>query len=366
MLPHALLTKGFPLMGNFYANVLVPEVDVARVVEVVEGLGRRALITGAGRAVFIYDAQCDDQDRTVIERLVGAVSSSCGTAWAVSNHDDDVLWYALAGDGRVIDTYDSNPGYLLGERRAPSGGDAALLTDTFGVPEMRLRVDALLRRVAVDGSFECERHAELLHLLGLPRRPAQLGYRYVSRGELLSESGAIELRGVGGAVLPSDPGRQRASAGDDPSAADASGGPFDSLRVNASYLALQRAEVEFDDRFGPVAGTGRMNAWLAMMKISYYATREGLDAQEDSRVVRCDALLAELLGVSEFARSELTVIAQRAFGVPSLTADELRESRDRSSSLGRAVADRARSLNELYGAWLLKEMRARAARGRGS
>src|SRR4051812_35393866 len=42
----------------------------------------------------------------------------------VMNYDDDVLTYLLVESGKVVDTYDSTPGYFEGHPVDPAGGDA--------------------------------------------------------------------------------------------------------------------------------------------------------------------------------------------------------------------------------------------------
>ena len=102
-------------MGNFYTNIVVTESRTEAVTAAVEALERRAYVVTNGRATLVFDERCDRQDVDELQRLAGMLSKQLHcAALAFCNHDDDILWYALAQNGQVVDTYDSFPGYFTG------------------------------------------------------------------------------------------------------------------------------------------------------------------------------------------------------------------------------------------------------------
>lgn len=186
-------------MGNFYTNIVIVEPRADPVIAALERAGRNAFVANDGRVTIIYDERCDDQDLHELERLAAALASELGLpTLAVCNHDDDVLWYALA-DEYGVDRYNSWPGYFDEGGDTPEGGDARRLCMAFGVRDREEDVAALLEEPHDRIGMEIDRHAQLAELLGIPADAALLGYRYVSRGELaIHEGSALTLRAVGG------------------------------------------------------------------------------------------------------------------------------------------------------------------------
>jgi hypothetical protein len=85
----------------------------------------------------------------------------------VMNYDDDVLTYLLVESGKVVDTYDSTPGYFEGHPVDPAGGDAAALCRAFGMGDPAA-VEAILRRPRSDYVFSSNRHRDLVRAMGFP------------------------------------------------------------------------------------------------------------------------------------------------------------------------------------------------------
>jgi hypothetical protein len=127
-------------MGSFYTNITVLSAGGPAVVEELRGLGREALVADLGSACVVYDRECDEQDTAVLAALAGRLAERLpGTAFAVLNHDDDVL-------------------------------------------------------------FQIERHQRLARRLGQPEASIGSGFDYVSGGEIPSgvEPGRIPRVGRGG------------------------------------------------------------------------------------------------------------------------------------------------------------------------
>src|SRR5262245_14352437 len=136
-------------VGLFYANLTVYRPPREALLGTLRRLGRTAFVgpTAHGHTA-VFDRANDDQDADDIERLgcdlTGGLSCS---ALAAVLHDDDVLYLWLFRDGRLLDTYDSLPGYFdpAAEPGPPAGGSGNLLCNAFGRPERPERLDRLLR-----------------------------------------------------------------------------------------------------------------------------------------------------------------------------------------------------------------------------
>ena len=115
------------------------------------------------------------------------------------NADDDVLAYLLADRGRVVDEYDSNPGYDTGPAVPAIGGDPRLLSNAFSRPGAVERVRHILH--ASSPTFELDRHQALVDALGLPTAVVGMGYRYISDGEA-NDAGLTNLQRIGRAPEP--------------------------------------------------------------------------------------------------------------------------------------------------------------------
>jgi hypothetical protein len=308
-------------MGNFYANIVIPDSDVGRVASAVDELGRRAYVATDGKATVVLDERCDKQDLDELQRLARELSKKLGgVALATCNHDDDVLWYALASNGGIVDTYESNPGYFEGGPDTPKGGDAALLCDAFDAAGKESDVDALLRRAPQDFAFEVDRHRELLELLGLPVEIALLGFGYVSEGELTRGGKPITIRALGGAVAPSEVDEDAPFVPPpiDPQLQAAMQAEAADLMVYGAALAFSRVDVPA--RFALVLGNGSANGYALLMRLQRYIISHQLGYP--TGVIRADDMLAEMLGVREFPFLALSRLVVRAFGVPPLTSDE--------------------------------------------
>ncbi len=175
-------------MGNFYTNLTLRGPSQAAVAAALTG--RRALVTPVvGGRLVVFDAESEDQDAELMAELAAGLSRRfrCPVL-AVTNHDDDILWYQLYLSGELEDEYDSCPNYFDpdAEPAGPAGGDAAKLCAAFG-SERVADVAAILRKSGLDDegyTFEAERHEALVRTLGMPGFGVGAGYNYVSRGEL--------------------------------------------------------------------------------------------------------------------------------------------------------------------------------------
>lgn len=172
-------------MGNFYTNITLTGAPAAAAVAELTALGREAWVADVGPGCVVYDRRCEDQDTEVLAALAEHLATRLSTrAFAVLNHDDDVLWFQLYDGADLVAEY------------ANSGGPrtrVGALCRALGV-RGRLAVWWLLRRPFV---FQVSRHARLARRLGLPDASVGYGFTYLERGERPSGLAADRLRRVG-------------------------------------------------------------------------------------------------------------------------------------------------------------------------
>ncbi len=181
-------------MGNFYTSFTVRSGDHANVVGAMKG--RKSVVSpSANGYTVIWDAECEIQDQNLIQRLGQQLSSALAApVFAVLNHDDDILWYALYAPEGKLDEYDSAPGYFEGEVTPPSGGNAQLLIKTMAPSAVVESVDQVLRNTEYVLAYD--RHSELLAALGTPPF-ATFGYKYINKGELPAGLNKVDLTFTG-------------------------------------------------------------------------------------------------------------------------------------------------------------------------
>jgi hypothetical protein len=316
-------------MGSSYANVLLREPDVDAVAAVLEHLGRRAYVAGNGAVTVVYDERSDQQPRGELERLATLLSSKLGrAALAVANYHDDVLEYQLADNGRIVDRYDSYPGFLEKKgRETPEGGDARRLCLAFGVPEQEQAVAALLLRTRFDIGPEIERHEQLLRLLGLPPDLAMLGYAYVREGDLDQNARGVKLIAICGAPAPMSPVAPASPAPD--SAAAALATEAGEQRFYTAALVLN--EIDVPPKYATLLGRGRVNGYVALHRLNRYLLAHGREDPATGHM-HVDDLVADLLGERAFPLFRAGGLLVRALGVPLLSAQERAEFQHRGSA----------------------------------
>ena len=311
-------------MGNFYANHVLPTANADDVAAVLESHGRRAYIAGVAEATFVYDEQCDAQDLDELRRFAELLSRECRVpVLAACNHDDDVLWLALAEQGRTVDVYDSQPGYFEGEQAPPRVANVKRLCLAFGVTGAANAIEALLEQPHSDFVVEVERHRALLRALGVDSAAGLLGYGYVAGGELAGVDAEVRLRETGG-VAETKPGSHGV-----PAATSSRGGnePFDVLeglgsaesakRIQRTSAALALSEIDLPDGFEEIFQAKRLNGFAAFNRFQRYMMKHGVAhaSAPGGPVVRFDALAARLLGVQESPLREVLPLFMSRLGV---------------------------------------------------
>jgi hypothetical protein len=277
-------------MGAFYTNVTVRHADVGAVIAVLETLRRDAFVTPERNgAIVVFDAQIESQDAKDIDRLAGPISTRLGCAALIAlNHDDDLFFYALLENGKLIDEYNSWPGYFDGAVREPVGGDARKLAAAFGVPDRADQLDRLLH--GTEYAFETERHAALVRVLDLLPAAVGSGYETISEGELPEGIGEGELRSVGVATV------RRAEP---PAPRELTEAETEALRAKLTAMVKPSPEL------AAIIGPAPLPYGRVVMKVVGYVTRHGL-GDTRTRTIRADAALRAVYGVERIAFDQLS------------------------------------------------------------
>jgi hypothetical protein len=185
-------------MGNFYGNITLATNDPTAVETTLRDLRRDAYVSAEDGFVVVFDSI--ELETKGVQRLLSDLSQRLNcVGLAVMNADDDELVYLLADRGRVVDEYDSNPGYGIRAGTPPTGGDARRLCAAFSEGGSELTVRAILH--GPSPVFEVDRHQALVNTLGLPPCAVGMGYGYIAQGDA-EEVGLTDLRRIGAAPEP--------------------------------------------------------------------------------------------------------------------------------------------------------------------
>ena len=153
-------------MGNFYTNVTSRGPAQSDLAGLLRSLGRSAFLTPTtGGFTVICDRECENQDTDLLASLALTVSSHLDCpAWAVLNHDDDVLWYQLFDRGNLADAYISSREWWEDPSEPPPQGNSEILCTLMGNPGDQAQVKKILARSSgvLGYLFEIRRHEELL------------------------------------------------------------------------------------------------------------------------------------------------------------------------------------------------------------
>lgn len=197
-------------MGNFYVNVTLNGPDRDEIAGHLRAEGYKAYVSPTVNGMTVVaEERCDSQDGNFIRTFTAKLSKQFGCpAFAILNHDDDVLQYWLFDEGKLHHEYNSSPNYFAEEHEdeddddavdRPIGGDAKALCDALGCPGNVPAVHLALTQTEDDNSdlvFACERHVALLSALGRPTAAVGFAWIYLQRNEYLpgmSGSTVIEV-----------------------------------------------------------------------------------------------------------------------------------------------------------------------------
>jgi hypothetical protein len=148
-------------VGSFYTNITLRTTQPTNVVDALRAAGREAYVSQPQNGgIVVYDRESEEQEHRKPERARKlAVREAPVSALAVLNHDDDALMCTLHENGKLVDEYNSAPGYFdTGDFGSPEGGGEGFV-------------------------FAVERHSELVTALGLPALAVGAGYNYIDEAE---------------------------------------------------------------------------------------------------------------------------------------------------------------------------------------
>jgi hypothetical protein len=185
-------------MGLFYTNIILYKVQRENIIDFLNWENRVSYLSPTiSDCTVIYDQGTEDQDTDVLRELTEKVTRKLkcrGLASLV--HDSDLYLYWLYDNGKLIDTYNSLPGYFDDEEQPiPKGGNAKKLCSAFDKTESLLEVRDIFERVkegnlSEDWSEEFiqgeDIHGALVKALGLAPFGAYIGY-YTIDNKVLSE-----------------------------------------------------------------------------------------------------------------------------------------------------------------------------------
>ncbi len=135
-------------MGNFYTNVTTRGPAQSDLAAALRNLGRSAFLTPTTNGFsVICDRECENQDTDLLSSLALTVSTQLACpAWAVLNHDDDVLWYQLFDQSNLVDAYISSKEWWEDPEEPPPQGEAEILCKIMGNPGDQAQVKKILAR----------------------------------------------------------------------------------------------------------------------------------------------------------------------------------------------------------------------------
>jgi hypothetical protein len=176
-------------MGLFCVNFHFRTTDDRALSEALgrRGISRYRVVPAQSGWTSLYEEQASEQDDRRIRDLAGGLSKDLHVpAVAFMVHDSDIACYWLFDNGRLLDEYNSDPGYFDTDTDgppSPSGGrtDVLLRYCQPGVRQDELA--ALLSQETVRATtFAEDVIGRLARALGIDRRLAIADYRNVAGG----------------------------------------------------------------------------------------------------------------------------------------------------------------------------------------
>ncbi len=122
-------------MGMFYTNLVLYKAQQIPVANFLCDQKRITYISPTIRNfTVVYDRETEDQNTRVLRNLAESISKKLKCSVLASLvHDSDLYLYWLYGNGKLLDSYNSLPGYFdaKSSRSRPEGGNARKLCKAF-------------------------------------------------------------------------------------------------------------------------------------------------------------------------------------------------------------------------------------------
>ena len=170
-------------MGSFYVHFILHYNDADKAASALLHRSAFLIRTGTGN-ILIAEKEAESQSRSMTRSFTRNLSQKLHCpVLSIGNHDDDILWYYLAVNGRITDEYDSFPAYFnkTDNSSPPSEGKAKVLCAAFG-KRNAARVEEILRKSSDNDDgylFASDRHKDLAKALGIPAFSVGLGFNNI-------------------------------------------------------------------------------------------------------------------------------------------------------------------------------------------
>lgn len=187
-------------MGLFYTNVILYKAQQQQIAEFMNKRNRISFVSPTLRDfTVVYEKETENQDIKVLKKLTKSLSKKFKCkALASLVHDSDLYLYWLYDNARLLDSYNSLPGYFdtEGNKSKPEGGDAKKLCEAFdkqnAISEVRHIFDLVEKgNINEDWSEEYlqgeDIHEALVQVFGMPSFAASIGYFTIVNTELPKE-----------------------------------------------------------------------------------------------------------------------------------------------------------------------------------
>jgi hypothetical protein len=183
-------------MGLFYTNVTLYKAQQQQIADFLTKQKRIAYVSPTqGEYTVVYDKETEDQDTRVLKKLSESLTRQFKCK-ALSSlvHDSDVFMYWLYDRGKLLDTYNSMPGYFDPDtnKASPEGGDVKKLCLAFEKLDESSNIEHIFDLVA-QGNLDIEAeefllgediHGALVQALSMPSFAAYTGYYTIENSDL--------------------------------------------------------------------------------------------------------------------------------------------------------------------------------------
>jgi hypothetical protein len=164
-------------MGSFYTQVLVRGADAHRCADVMRSLRRASYVLPPRNGVTVVcDKETENQDLDLLDSVAATLSARLqADTTAVLNHGDDWLVFRHFRRGQFTG------GLQVGHTPWSLRGSVTRLREAVNPRAAPVSLYWALLRPRI---FQVQRHAELIHVLGLPRGSLGVGYDYIARNDV--------------------------------------------------------------------------------------------------------------------------------------------------------------------------------------
>ena len=185
-------------MGAFYTNLTIRIEKLPELLSTLESRCGYISPVNDGFAT-LWDREFDKAEHSVVALAAKLSRQLLTVCFAVTVHDDDVLYFDLFKDGHQLDKYNSSPGYFDESEDSPSGGNAEVLCNIFGCSNSH-EIEKVLRTNDLEsdvGIFATERHRRLASLIGLPRFSVGSSFEDIAQDDLPCDLTRDQLTQIG-------------------------------------------------------------------------------------------------------------------------------------------------------------------------